>query len=193
MAGRTRTFVAVAVPAKLGEKIVRLQSLLAAEVEGVRWNSAEAFHVTLAFLGDVDDADLHGLCRAVGESAATVEPFSLRIEGLGCFPDPRKARVLWVGLTGAGVGPLGVLQTAVVQGVRRVGCPPEDDRFHPHITLGRIKHGRGPAPDWTPLMRHYQTWSAGSFDVGEVIVFASSLTPDGSVYTPLSTAPLGGR
>lgn len=193
MPGHTRTFIAVPVPAKLGEKLVRLQSLLAAELEGVRWNSTASFHVTLAFLGDVDHADLNGVCRAVAEAAAPVAPFDLRVAGLGCFPDPKKARVLWVGLTGPGLEPLGMLQKAVARAVANTGCPPEDDRFHPHVTLGRIKVGRAPARDLTPLLRHYQTWSAGAFDVAEAIVFASSLTSEGPVYTPLSTARLEAR
>ncbi|MDR3638697.1 MAG: RNA 2',3'-cyclic phosphodiesterase [Isosphaeraceae bacterium] len=192
MAGKTRTFIAVAVPDKLGEKLVRLQSLLAVELEGVRW-APPSFHVTLAFLGDVDVADVNRVCRAAAEAAALVESFDLRIEGLGCFPDPKKARVLWVGLTGPGVEPLAILQKGVAAAVTKVGCPPEDDRFHPHITLGRIKVGRAPSPDLTPLLRHYRTWSAGSIEVTEAVVFASTLTADGPAYTPLSTAKLEGR
>ena len=191
MPGKTRTFVAVAVPEKLGDKLLRLQSLLAPEVPGVRWVAAE-FHVTLAFLGDVADADLNAVCRAVAEAAGPVPPFALRAEGLGCFPGPNDARVAWVGLTGPGLEPLGVLQKRGAEAVARVGCPPADERFHPHITLGRIKHGRGPARDLTPLVRHYQTWSAGSFDVAGAVVYASNLSPDGPVYTPLSIAKLEG-
>jgi 2'-5' RNA ligase len=192
MPARTRTFIAVPVPEKVGEKLTRLQSLLAAELEGVRWNTA-AFHVTLAFLGDVDDADLNRVCRAAADAAAAAGPFDLRVEGLGCFPDPKKARVLWVGLTGPGLDALHALQKAVVAAVRGAGVPPEDDRFHPHVTLGRVKQGRAPARDLGPLLRHYQGWSAGSVGVDEAVVYASSLSPDGPAYTPLSTARLGGR
>jgi 2'-5' RNA ligase len=192
MPARTRTFIALTVPEKVGDKVTHLQTLLAPEIPGVRW-AATSFHVTLAFLGDVADADLNGVCRAAAEAAAAVAPFVLRVEGLGCFPDPKRARVVWVGMTGPGLDPLSVLQKRVVKAVAEAGCPPEDDRFHPHITLGRIKLGRGPARDWTPLLRHYQAWSAGSFDVAEVTVYASHLTPDGPVYTPLSTARLAGQ
>lgn len=191
MAGKTRTFIAVDVPEKVTERLVRLQSLLAAEVEGVRWTTG-SFHVTLAFLGDVADADLSRVCKAAGEAAQAVGPFDLRVEGAGCFPDPKRARVLWVGLTGPGLEPLGVLQKEVVRAVTGAGRPPEDDRFHPHITLGRVKVGRGPARDLTPLLRHYQTWSAGSFDVTESVVFSSTLSPDGPVYARMSTAKLRG-
>ena len=68
-----------------------------------------------------------------------------------------------------------------------------DTRFHPHVTLGRVKAGRGPAPDLTPIVNHYKTWSAGAFTVVEAVTFASTLTPDGPIYAPLGRAPLAGR
>jgi 2'-5' RNA ligase len=193
MAGKTRTFVAIALPERLGEKLTRLQSLLAPELDEVRWAVTLPFHATLAFLGDVEDADLNKVCRAAGEAAAAVGPFELRVEGVGCFPNPKKARVVWAGLTGPGLEPLGMLQKGVVAALRRVRCPPEDDRFHPHVTLGRLKHGRAPARDITPCLRQYEKWSAGSFDVAEAVVFASVLSPQGPTYTPLSTARLDGQ
>ncbi len=195
MPDKTRTFLAIPVPDKIGEKLTRLQAQLAPDVPDVRWASATAtaFHLTLAFLGDVADVDLVRLCRAVNDAAKPHAPFELRLEGLGCFPDPRKARVLWVGMTGPGLEPLARLQKEVAAAATQAGCPPEDNRFHPHITLGRIKVGRGPARDLSPILRHHQTWSAGSFRVSEAVVFASTLAPEGPIYAPLSTARLEGE
>jgi RNA 2',3'-cyclic 3'-phosphodiesterase len=192
MAHTTRTFVAVPIPANLAEKLARLQGLLAAEVPGVRWVDRSQFHVTLAFLGDVPDADLNAVCTAVSNAAVGFEPLELRLEGLGVFPNPTKPGVLWVGLTGTGLDALAALQREVAEAVRRTGYPP-DDRFHPHATLGRPKSGRGPTRDLTPLLNHYRTWAAGSFTASECITFASTLTPDGPVYAPLGRAPLEGR
>jgi 2'-5' RNA ligase len=94
---------------------------------------------------------------------------------------------------GPGVESLSALQKKVAQAVARAGYPPDDSRFHPHTTLGRVKSGRGPAPDLTPLLNHYRTWSAGSFTASECVTFASTLSPDGPVYAPLVRAPLEGR
>jgi 2'-5' RNA ligase len=192
MAATTRTFIAVAVPDALGQKLTRLQTLLAPDLPGVRWSAAHPFHLTLAFLGDIPDTDLNDVCRATAAAAAAFEPFELRLEALGAFPSAARPRVVWVGGTGPGVAPLGTLQKEVVKAVRAVGYPPDDDRFHPHVTLGRIKPGRGRPLDLTAQVKHYQSWSAGSFTVTEAIVFASTLASEGPTYAPLGRAPLQG-
>ena len=193
MAQRTRTFDAVAVAEAHGEKLARLPERLAPEVPGVRWVSARPFHLTLAFLGDVDDTELNAVCRTVAEAAAGFAPFELRLEGLGVFPNPMRPRTLWVGLTGPGLDTLAALQTKIARAVADAGYPPDDTKFHPHVTLGRLKPGRGSAPDVGPLLKHYRGWSAGSFRVAEAATHASTLTSDGPLYVPLGTAPLSGR
>ena len=112
----TRTFVAIAVPELLGTKLTRLQRLLAPEIPGARWSATPPFHLTLAFLGDVSDVDLKPLCEAVAGASADFEPFELRLEGLGVFPDPARARVAWVGLTGPGLPALAELREQVAEG-----------------------------------------------------------------------------
>jgi 2'-5' RNA ligase len=107
MAKTTRTFVAISIPENLGAKLGRLQSQLAAQIPGVRWASSGEFHLTLAFLGDVDDTDLNDVCRAVAEVSKDVEPFDLRIESFGVFPDAVRPRTLWTGLIGPGLEPPG--------------------------------------------------------------------------------------
>jgi 2'-5' RNA ligase len=193
MASTTRTFIAIAVPEVLGQKLTRLQTLLAPDLPGARWTTTMPFHLTLAFLGDVDDTDLVEVCRTSAASVAKFEPFSIRLEGLGTFPSPTRPRVVWVGVTGPGLGQLETLQKEVVKAVRAIDCPPDDDRFHAHVTLGRLKPGRGPSPDMDPLLKHYRTWAAGSFTVAEAVVYSSSFTPEGPLYAPLGYAPLRGR
>jgi 2'-5' RNA ligase len=185
----TRTFVAVPVPGKLGEKLAHLQALLAEGCPGVSWVEPAHFHLTLAFLGDVDNVDLDAVCRAAVGATADFGPLDLRLEGLGAFPSPEKPRVFWVGLTGPDLARLADLQRAVAAAVKAAGYPP-DDRFHPHVTLGRRKHGKGPSLDTMPLMRHYQRWAAGTMRVAEVVVFSSTLSPAGPRYDPLTRAVL---
>ena len=76
-----------------------------------------------------------------------------------------------------------------------VGYRSDDQRFHPHITLGRIKSDRrGPGPpDLTKTLERYRTWTGGSLTVREVVTFGSTLTPEGPVYTPLAKSPLARR
>ena len=191
MPDTTRTFVALPVPPDLGPELERLQQQLAPDLSGVRWADLSHSHITLAFLGDVPNAGLDAVGRAVADASAGFAPLALRLEGLGAFPSPARPRTLWVGV-GGDVDELLRLQRAVAAALRRAGHRPEDDRFHPHVTLGRVKAGRGRPPDATRPLDARRGWSAGPFTAAEVVTFASKLSPAGPEYTPLARAPLAG-
>lgn len=188
----TRTFIAIKAPDDLARKLAHLQERIGPEVPGARWVEPGKFHVTLAFLGDVDDSDIRTLADAVGAEVARFDPLPLELAGLGAFPDPIKPRTLWVGLRGAGVAALEPLHRAVVKAARASGYPPTDGRFHPHVTLARLKTGKGSHPDLSPLVKHFSGWSAGRFVADRVVTFASNLASDGPSYIPLATALLEG-
>src|SRR5271157_6631536 len=195
MAKTTRTFIALPVPSALGEQLTRLQSVLAPKVPAARWSSSPPFHMTLAFLGDVPDNDLNTVCKAVSEASLPFSPFELRLESVGAFPNPARSRVLWAGLTAADLSPLFELHKAILNGVTDAGYRPDDQRFTPHVTLGRIRSDRrGQDPlDLTTILQPYLTSYAETFRVGEVITFASTLTPEGPAYAQLARAPLSGK
>jgi 2'-5' RNA ligase len=193
MADTTRTFIAIAVPDALTPKLTRLQSQLAGEVPEGHWVEPRPFHVTLAFLGEVAAADLNAVCHAAIDTAAAFPPLELKLTGLGAFPGPSRPRVVWTALTGPGVEPLKHLQAGLAAEVARLGYPTDARPFQPHVTLGRLKPGRGPSRDLTSLLKHYGTWHTGAFSVGEVITFSSTSSRDGPVYAPLGRAPLKAR
>ena len=99
-----------------------------------------------------------------------------------------KAVLSSVGLTGSGLETLGDLQQAIVQAVSDAGYPPDDNRFDPHLTLGRLKTKKGDDLDLNPLIAHYRMWSAGNFQVTGVVTFSSTLTPEGPAYMALATS-----
>lgn len=189
----TRTFIAVAVPEALELKLTRLQARLAGEAPEGRWSVPPPFHVTLAFLGDVETTDLNDLCRAVAASAAPLPRFELKLEGLGAFPNAGRPRVVWTGVGGPGLEPLKALQAAVAGAAAGFIARPDPHPFHAHVTLGRFGFGRRPAHDLTPRINHYRTWHAGPFAVTEAVVFSSNPGRDGEAYAPLARAPLRAR
>lgn len=189
----TRTFIAIPIPEPIGLKLGRKQAELTPEVPGCRWTASSPFHLTLAFLGDIRNRDLNELCRAVAAATGPFERFELRLEGLGAFPSPQKPRVVWAGVTAPDLNPLLDLRKAIVQAATQAGYRPDDPRFHPHITLGRIKSDRGPSYDLTRLVDREQTWSAGTFTAVEVVTYASTLDPKGPSYAPLGRARLAGK
>lgn len=190
MARTTRTFIAVPLSESSTKKVARLQANLSNSGTGIRWVEPKTLHLTLAFLGDVPDTDLHAICNKVKEHVGLLRGFSLDIVGLGTFPEPSKPRVLWAGLQGD-LDALKALHRAVIDGATDAGYRPEDERFEPHITLGRIRQGRGPSPvDLTGVVNRHRLWQAGSLDCAAVVTYSSSLTPDGPIYDVLGTARL---
>ncbi len=101
--------------------------------------------------------------------------------------------MVWAGITSDDLGPLGELRTAVVRAATRSGYRPDDPRFHPHVTLGRIRSDRERPCDLTEIVRREQARSAGTFPVVEVVTYASTLGPKGATYAPLSRARLEGK
>lgn len=196
MAQTTRTFLAIDVPPAIADRLTKLQHKLAPQVPAFRWADSAPFHLTLAFLGDVPFADLNEVCAAANRAARASKRFEVQVVGLGAFPKPQRPRVAWAGFAGAGLEPLAALHRTLVVELRRIGRPPEDSRFTPHITLGRLKPGAGrgktpaPVPDLTAIVGEHHEWSPGAFVVGEVVVYSSTLTPEGPTYAALARAPL---
>ena len=189
----TRVFIAIAVPEPLERQLTRLQTELATAVPGCRWTSALPFHLTLAFLGDIPDTDLNAICQVVASSAGTIEPFEIEVKGVGAFPSAIKPRVIWAGVTTPNLKLLFDLRESIVYSLAGIGHRPDDQRFHPHVTLGRIKHQRHGPGDLTANIERYRLWSAGKYTVTDVEVFASTLGPTGSAYGELGRGPLGGK
>jgi RNA 2',3'-cyclic 3'-phosphodiesterase len=189
----TRVFIAIAIPEPLDRQIVRFQEELAPAVPGCRWTSALPFHLTLAFLGDVPNSDLSEICRVVAASAGEIEPFEIEVKGVGAFPSAIKPRVIWAGVTAPNPKLLFDLQESIVYSLAGIGHRPDDQRFHPHVTLGRIKHQRRGPGDLTGLIERNRLWSAGQYTVTDVEVFASTLGPAGSAYDVLGRGPLAGK
>jgi RNA 2',3'-cyclic 3'-phosphodiesterase len=186
----TRVFIALAVPEPLERNLARLQAELAPAVPGCRWTSALPFHLTLAFLGDVPNSDLSAIYQVVASTAKLIEPFEIEVKSLGAFPSPIRPRVIWAGVTAPNLKPLFDLQESIVTSLARIGRRPDDERFHPHVTLGRIKQRRDGPGDLTGLIERNRLWSAGPCTVAEVQTLASTLGPTGSAYKLLSRGPL---
>jgi RNA 2',3'-cyclic 3'-phosphodiesterase len=193
MPERTRTFIAIAVPKAVEPKLARLQSDLAEALPECRWTRAMPFHLTLAFLGDIPSNLVNEVCTAVASSTRTIEPFEIEVAGLGAFPSLIRPRVIWAGVTACNQEKLIDLQGSVVNALAGIGQKPDDQRFHPHVTLGRIKPGRHGRPDLNRLMQSPPDGWASRWLVKDVQVFASTLGPAGSAYEVLARSNLGGK
>lgn len=188
---RTRTFIAIDLGEGLRARLASLQETLARSAAEVKWVEEENLHVTLLFLGEVDERDLVAVCRAVAAGAATQAPFPLTVEKVSCFGSPRRPRTLWAGV-GAGTQEVVALHAALEPPLQELGCYRREERaYTPHITLGRVKSDR-PNDALAAALARKADWVGGETVVREVHVMGSELTPQGPVYTVLSRAKLGG-
>jgi len=188
--GRLRTFIGVDIGKTIRDRAVALQEKLSPSTNGVKWVEPQNLHVTLLFLGEVDDREIPAVCRAVSEQTAEHLPFEISVEKLGCFPHPRRPRVIWIGV-GEGAQELGTLHDGLEPLLLALGCyRREERRYRPHVTLGRVR-GERPADQLAAVLAQNQDWKGGKIPVSEVLVMSSELTPQGPNYTVLSRGKLG--
>jgi 2'-5' RNA ligase len=186
---RLRTFIAVDLGQPIRDRCVALQEALARTGTEVKWVEAENLHATLLFLGEVEDRGVPALCRAVAEVCAAHDTFPLRVETVGCFPNPRRPRTIWAGV-GEGGAELVALHDALEPPLLELGCYRREERqYTPHVTLGRVKGDR-PTDKLAQALTKNAKWQGGVTEVREVLVLSSELTPQGPVYTVLSRAKL---
>lgn len=193
----TRTFIAERLPdairAQLALQIESLKSRLPA---AVRWVAPESLHLTLAFLGELDDARLAAAKEATAVAAHEGAPFTLVLTHLGTFGPARSPRVIWAGVTGD-IAALGNLQDRLATELELRGFPREDRPFSPHLTLARVKELLRPdfARDLPELLRAAPA-EHGTWQVHELCVMKSDLrtgpTRTATRYTCLHAYPLEG-
>lgn len=186
---RLRTFIAVDLNKAIRDRVVALQHMLARSGSEVKWTEPENLHVTLLFLGEVDSREVPKVCQLVAEGAARQPEFLMQVEGVGCFPTPRRPRIVWIGV-GEGAPALCALHDALEAPLENLGYRREERHFTPHITLGRAKSDRDPGPLVEALTKH-AAWNAGKMAVKEVVVMSSQLKSQGPAYTVLTRALLG--
>ena len=189
-----RAFIAIELSPEVLAALGRVQDRLRRGEGGRagRWVKAEGIHLTLEFLGEVPSEKLEAIYRAVGQACLGHAPFELTVAELGCFPNLRRPRVVWVGVREE-TGQLARLQEAVERELNRLGFPPEGRKFTPHLTLARVQERASPR-EIEALGKAVGTAQVGELArmrVGAVSVMKSDLRPEGAIYTELYHAPLG--
>jgi RNA 2',3'-cyclic 3'-phosphodiesterase len=189
-----RLFVALEPPEALRRRIAATAGAIrrdaGAAAGEVRWVAEENLHLTLQFLGAVPDERVEGVERAVAAAAAAARPLSLEVKGAGGFPNARRPRVVWLGLSGDEAA-LQALAADLGRRLTPLGFAPEARPFSAHLTLGRSRDPRGAAGLGGALAAAAQgegvAWRAA-----ELVLFESHLSPRGPRYEAVHRAPMGG-
>lgn len=182
-----RTFIAIDVPRSVKDEIKLVQQSLK-NIPGSRvtWTKPAGIHLTLKFLGDVDKDRISDLIDAVSQGIAGSEELSLRTTESGGFPNLGKPRVLWVGVDGG--KELISAQSGIDRCLAKLGFPREKKRFHPHLTVGRVKS----LDRSSELPGKYRELEFPPFEwtAGEVLVMSSLLRPSGAEYSVLAACQI---
>lgn len=184
-----RSFVAIELPAEVKRALGALQDDLRAARADVNWVKPENFHLTLKFLGEVEERRIEEVERTCAEAASAARKFDLKLEGVGLLPHRRQPRVVYVAVGGQ-VGELSELHRAVEEKLGAVGFEKEARAFKPHITMGRVKSPQR-ARELVALCEAQQL-APREFAVGEIALMRSELHPTGARYTRLGQAALAG-
>ena len=186
-----RSFIALDLDANVQSKLGNaIRQIKPASGNNIRWVPEKNIHITQKFLGDTSPENLEILKNIVTAEASQVHPFDVKIGNLGAFPSLRKPRVVWIGLDAP--PELHTLQYAIDRETNRLGYPPEDRPFSPHLTLGRISQHA--LPEEIRRIGDFLATSQIRVDavasIRTVVLFRSDLLPGGPVYTPLHIANL---
>ncbi len=189
-----RSFVAVELDAGIRSILGRAIDRLCAEEGGeyVRWVDPDGIHLTLKFLGDVDESRIEVLRRALDRVAAAHRTLDLPLGDLGCFPSARRPRVFWVGVGDPNNG-LEALVENLEDALARVGFEREARPFAAHLTLGRVRRDAPPSRV-APLASEslLDLTREQIIRVGGISLMRSDLEPSGAVYSQLHYAKLAG-
>lgn len=154
---------------------------------------AESLHLTLIFLGERPAAQVDAIVAHAGIACAAQAPFTVRVAGMGCFPSPSRPRVLWAGLTGE-IAALKALQRGMLDALVGAGLAAADERFDPHLTLGRVRDETPPGPR-AALGRAWMALPVPALPpipIRACYLMRSELGRGGARYTALRTLPLAG-
>jgi 2'-5' RNA ligase len=182
-----RAFIAIELPSDVKNQIARIQAELIRIPAQVSWTKAENVHLTLKFLGEIENRQVQPATQAVRAGCKGVKKFKISLKGVGGFPNLRQPRVIWIG-TQTGAEEIISLQAKIDTELDKAGFPREGKKFRPHFTIGRIRVPKS-------IEKLAQALGSAEFqsadiDILHLTVMKSQLSPGGSIYTALEKIEL---
>lgn len=185
-----RTFVALDLTEETQAALRAAQKAMG-RLGGLRWTDPAAIHLTLKFIGDIEDARLAAAFDVMRRAAAGVAPVEFAVRGLGWFPPGRRPRVIWAGIEGS-TGVIAELARRLDEGLADLGIAREARAFKPHLTLGRA-NGRIDASEVEAAFGRIAKREFGQELAEELVLYMSELLPSGARYTRMGAIPLEGK
>lgn len=186
---KIRSFVALPLAGSIRGGATKLIRKLSELDGGIKWVPTDNLHLTLKFLGDVENTEVHDISKVVSEICYQYDPFPLRFAGTGAFPDLSRPRILYIGVedpTGALVEMVSEIET----GLADLGFKPEPRDYRPHLTIGRSRNRRISEEALEVLQAHAEK-EFGEMETDVVELIASFLDKKGPTYNVMDTMELG--
>lgn len=172
---KIRSFIAVEISDKARSEITKMLNTFNQQDSGVRWIKQDNLHITLIFLGEVSQEFLEKVEKELSQVTQTQKQFVMSLKNIGAFPSQHSPRIIWIGVD-KGSDELIDLQSSIEVGLTKIGYKPETRKFHPHLTIGRVKFRFN---DPKIFETSYQS---EAFVVKSVVLFKSTLMPQGPIY-----------
>lgn len=186
-----RSFIAFEIPNNIKEKISLLQTNLSKKIKDVRWVKSSGIHLTIKFLGNIQENKINLICEKISSVMIKYPPFEVIIKEIGCFPNFRKPRVIWLGLEEKR-NYLLQISNEIETELKQIGFPPEDREFSPHLTLGRFGLNKVIA-DFAKIAEDYKDLKIDVLQLASISLIKSDLKSGGAIYTTIGSFPLMGN
>ncbi len=184
-----RLFIALTLTDTIRSNLGQIIKLCVSMPDKIKWVEEHNLHLTLKFLGSTPSNMIQPICTAIANAMNNRTQFIYELQGLACFPNLVRPRVLFAGAS-QGMKELQIIANHLEDILLPLGFEKEKRDFKPHITLGRFKTNRGKPILSDQLLKFigsHKNTTFGSFTVENIILMKSTLTPDGPIYTPLYT------
>ncbi len=186
-----RTFIAIELPESIKDFLSRIQDQLKGSQADVKWVAPRNIHLTLKFLGEVNEKKLDEITCILEDTAKNKRPFYIRIFSLGAFPKINSPRVIWVGIDKGDNETKGIARE-LEEKISKTGIPKEDKPFSSHITVGRIRSNLNRERLVGGLKTLTNSFSGENLEflANSITLFKSTLTPKGPIYETLKRVSL---
>lgn len=186
-----RSFIAIPLADDVSRNAVRLLQRIRAAGDGIKWVPSDNLHLTLKFLGDVENTEVPSVCKVTRKLCQQYDPFPLRFVGTGGFPNADRPRILYAGVEDSS-GALTEIVTQLEKDLAELGFKQESRDYTPHLTLGRTRGSsrRVSCEVLERLLSESET-ELGTMMVDCVQMFASFLDKQGPTYQVMDTIELG--
>jgi len=186
-----RSFIAIPLAADVNRKATRMLERLSQSGDGIKWVPADNLHLTLKFLGDVDNTDIPRMCNVIHQICQNYAPFQLQFRGTGGFPSLERPRILYAGVEDAS-GSLTEMVAQFETSLAELGFKQEPRDYVPHLTLGRTRSGsRRASGEVMDRLASEDKTELGDMLVQSVQLIASFLDKSGPTYQVMDTIHLG--